>query len=62
MILAMWLKLWVAQTTADTETNLGYWIGIYVGLGLLNIIAIGMETRSASASLVAIAKALLTMV
>ncbi|KAJ1326949.1 ATP-binding cassette subfamily C (CFTR/MRP) member 1 [Microdochium nivale] len=40
----MWLKFWVARTTTDTEHNLGYWIGIYVGLGLLNITAIAMET------------------
>lgn len=41
---ALWLKFWVSQSTGSGD-NPGYWIGVYLGFGMLNIAAIAMETR-----------------
>ncbi|KAI0805101.1 P-loop containing nucleoside triphosphate hydrolase protein [Xylaria sp. FL0064] len=40
----LWLKFWVNQYSLEPNPNLGYWIGIYVLLGVLAILTIAAET------------------
>ncbi len=43
-ILALWLNVWTASIQQNpTGTNTGYYVGIYILFGLLNVLFLGLQ-------------------
>lgn len=43
MLLALWLNIWTASNEKDPDSRVGYYIGIYVLFGVLNVAFMAME-------------------